>query len=78
MAHQAQRSHWVSSIKKYVRFKGTREASWVMCGNCGAWPATHVYDVYLENDEEWVEDIGWCSACALLAEVSGLTEERLL
>ncbi len=65
--------------KKRVRFvrvvpggvpSGLSDGGPDMCGNCGGWPATHVYDV--ELDGEWIKGIGWCAACAMLADASGL------
>ena len=38
-----------------VRFITTTEATEKMCGDCGAYPATHYYDVWLTD--EWVEEV---------------------
>jgi hypothetical protein len=51
---------------------GTSDGAPVLCGACGAYKATHFYDVWMD---EWVP-ISLCAACALVGEALRAMEDK--
>jgi hypothetical protein len=52
---------------------GTSDGAPVLCGACGAYKATHFYDVWMDEMDEWVP-IRLCAACALVGEAARAME----